>query len=50
MIAHKVETMIYKGGALHLDALPFTEGDVVEVIILKYDHKPAKKLKKKDRG
>ncbi len=46
MNAHRVETIINKGGALYLDALPFMEGDAVEVIILKVDQKPEMKKKR----
>lgn len=35
MFAHRLETTISQHGVLRLDALPFTEGEVVEVIILK---------------
>nr|VFK00630.1 MAG: hypothetical protein BECKLFY1418B_GA0070995_11991 [Candidatus Kentron sp. LFY] len=35
MYAHRMETTIDKTGAVTLDALPFTPGDEVEIIILK---------------
>jgi len=35
MYAHRMETTIDEVGAVKLDALPFTPGDEVEIIILK---------------
>nr|VFK56128.1 MAG: hypothetical protein BECKTC1821F_GA0114240_100923 [Candidatus Kentron sp. TC] len=35
MYAHRMETTIDETGAVKLDALPFTPGDEVEIIILK---------------
>lgn len=35
MYAHRMETTIDERGAVTLDALPFTPGDEVEIIILK---------------
>nr|VFK50640.1 MAG: hypothetical protein BECKTC1821D_GA0114238_111511 [Candidatus Kentron sp. TC] len=35
MYAHRMETTVDERGAVTLDALPFTPGDEVEIIILK---------------
>nr|VFK28841.1 MAG: hypothetical protein BECKMB1821I_GA0114274_100750 [Candidatus Kentron sp. MB]VFK74119.1 MAG: hypothetical protein BECKMB1821H_GA0114242_100150 [Candidatus Kentron sp. MB] len=35
MYAHRMETTVDETGAVTLDALPFTPGDEVEIIILK---------------
>ncbi|WP_069469681.1 hypothetical protein [Candidatus Marithrix sp. Canyon 246] len=35
MFAHRIEATIPQNGRLYLDALPFTMGDKVEIIILK---------------
>lgn len=34
MEAYRIEKRVIKNGALQLDAIPFKEGDLVEVIIL----------------
>ncbi len=35
MLSHKLEATVSKGGTLNLRNLPFTEGDTVEVTILR---------------
>ncbi len=42
MLAHKVETTLSENGILNLQALPFTKGDRVEVIILKQEQESRK--------
>lgn len=37
MFAHRIETVIQEEGKLHLESLPFTKGDSIEIIILKKD-------------
>lgn len=37
MFAHRTETTINQEGILRLEALPFKQGDKVEIIILKQD-------------
>ena len=41
MRAYRVEKKISPNGALQLDALPFHEGELVEVIVLAREEKPA---------
>ena len=42
MFAHKVETTLSEDGILHLQALSFTKGDRIEVIILKREQESEK--------
>ena len=37
MFAHRLETTINQKGILRLEALPFKQGDKVEIIIIKRD-------------
>ena len=42
MEAYRVEKRIAENGALHLEALPFREGELVEVIVLPREDKKSK--------
>lgn len=39
MRAYRVEKVVSKDGTVHLEALPFTAGEVVEIIVLANDKK-----------
>jgi len=42
MEAYRIEKKVAANGALHLDALPFKEGELVEVIVLPKDDRKLK--------
>jgi hypothetical protein len=50
MFAHRIQTTLSEDGTLHLQALPFTKGDVVEVIILKKESGKAEPKKQRTVG
>jgi hypothetical protein len=50
MEAYQVEKKVAANGVLHLDALPFREGDLVEVIVLLQKEKAYKSPPSSLRG
>ena len=50
MFAHRIETTIPQDGCLNLSSLPFSQGDQVEVIILRKEKSTAQNRKKRTIG
>ncbi len=50
MNAYRVEKQVAANGILRLDALPFQEGDLVEVIILAREEKTSRPVSTSLRG
>lgn len=50
MFAYRTEIIINQNGSLKLETLPFTEGDKVEVIILRRDELKTVLKKKRTTG
>jgi hypothetical protein len=50
MEAYRIEKRVVRNGVLQLDALPFQEGDLVEVIVLGRNRKVSKSTSTTLRG
>ena len=50
MEAYRIEKRVVRNGVLQLDALPFQEGDLVEVIVLGRNRKVSKSTSSALRG
>lgn len=47
MFAHRIETKVAQNGMLNLQGLPFSEGEIIEVIILRQEN--TKQVKNEQR-